>query len=549
MRRLADWPHSNAFISKAGEALSWSPDSQRIAFVAAARPKPKPGDNASGDPVVVTRLQYKSRTALADNLHSHIFIVSIDDGKVRQLTDSNFDEHSIAWSPRGDEIAFICNRLPDPDSVLNYDIFTVEVDKGIEHRLTQTPGVEMWPSWSPDGGTLAYAATKRKLTTIDSVAEDAHIFVVDRLTLEAKEISGALDRRAGPPQWFADGNSVYFIAGDQGSTRLYRVGRDGGAVTPLFVEASQLNSFSLAGQQLVYTRSDESAPSELWAAQLDGSNRRALTSLNKAAIAELTLSKPEEIRFKSFDGTDIQGWLVRPTDLQPGKKCPMILSIHGGPHGMFGNGFNLQNQIWAALGYAVLYINPRGSSGYGQKFSDGCVGEWGGGDYQDLMKGVDVALAKYTFLDANRLGVTGGSYGGFMTNWVISQTDRFKAAVAVASVSNLISFYATSLYQDLVHAEFKGYPWDNYELLWKYSPIHYVKSVTTPTMFIHGEQDNDVHITQAEEMYTAMRRHSIDAVLVRYPREGHGLREPLHRLDESQRVLAWFDRYIKPNVE
>jgi len=216
---------------------------------------------------------------------------------------------------------------------------------------------------------------------------------------------------------------------------------------------------------------------------------------------------------------------------------------------MYGYAFNMTNQIYAARGYGVLYLNPRGSSGYGQAFADGCLNNWGGGDYQDLMKGVDYALSNYDWIDQYRLGVTGGSYGGFMTNWVITQTDRFKVAVAVASLSNLISFYGTSLYQDLIHAEFGGAPWNNYDLLWKYSPIHYVKSANTPTLFIHGEQDNDVHITQAEEMFQALKRKGVDTVLVRYPREGHGNREPAHRLDQLVRTLAWFDKYIRPNVE
>jgi dipeptidyl aminopeptidase/acylaminoacyl peptidase len=245
----------------------------------------------------------------------------------------------------------------------------------------------------------------------------------------------------------------------------------------------------------------------------------------------------------------IEGWLMRPTGFQADKKYPMILTIHGGPHGMYGYGFNHTNQLYASRGYAVLYLNPRGSSGYGQKFSDGCVNNWGGGDYQDLMKGVDHVLAENKWIDGNRLGVMGGSYGGFMTNWVITQTTRFKSAVAIASLSNLISFYGTSLYQDLVHVEFNGFPWDNYDLLWKYSPMRYVKNVTTPTLFIHGELDNDVHITQAEEMFQGLRRRGIESVFVRYPREGHGVREPQHRVDYSNRILAWFDKFLKPNGE
>lgn len=212
---------------------------------------------------------------------------------------------------------------------------------------------------------------------------------------------------------------------------------------------------------------------------------------------------------------------------------------------MSGWGFNAAFQVYAARGYGVLFLNPRGSSGYGQKFSDGTLGEWGGGDYKDLMAGVDEVLRRVAWINAERIGVTGGSYGGFMTNWIITQTPRFKAAVASASLSNLISFYSTSLYQDLIHAEFGGFPWDNFELLWQWSPLRYVKQVQTPTLFLHGEQDNDVHITQAEEMYMALKRRGVETVLVRYPREGHGLREPQHRVDALERTLAWFDRFLK----
>jgi len=523
----------------------WSPDSREIAFVAAEAAK----QPEATDPLVVTRAQFKSRTSFSDNLRSHIFIVNLESSQVRQLTRGTFDEHSIAWSPAGDEIVFVSNREYEPDLNFNYDLFTVTARTGVERRLTSTSGVEMTPSWSPDGNSIAYIATKRKLTTIDSVAEDAHVWVIDKKGGDGVEVSATLDRRASALQWSADGGSIYFLAGDHGKNLVYRVSRDAGPVSTVLDGPYQLGSLSIAKDSIAFTRSEDSSPAEVYAAKIGAMQPRQLTSVNRQPVAELSLVKPETIHFASFDGTDIEGWLMKPPDLQPGKKCPMILSIHGGPHGMFGYGFNLTNQIYAARGYAVLYLNPRGSSGYGQKFSDGCVNSWGEGDYQDLMKGVDYAISSHDWIDANRLGVTGGSYGGFMTNWIITQTDRFKVAVSVASLSNLISFYGTSLYQDLIHAEFKGAPWDNYDLLWKYSPIHYVKNVVTPTLFIHGEQDNDVHITQAEEMFEALRRRRVETVLVRYPREGHGNREPAHRIDQLNRTLAWFDRYIKPNVE
>ena len=542
MKMLAPVERSNFFHSKAGEMMCWSPDSKQVAFVAAEIPAVA----ESRDPLVISRIQYKTRTSFSDNLRLHIYTVSLEDQAVKQVTRGSYDEHSIAWSPDGKEIAFLTNRQADPDANFNYDIFTIEVATGKQRRLTQTPGVEFQPVWSPDGNSLAYSATKRLVTTIDSIAEDSHIWVIKRDGTGAKEVSAALDRRAGTPQWSPDGGTIYFTAGDRGRTLVYRVSATGdGAITPIVDQNYQIGSFTIAGQTIAFTRSDELAPADLWSADLTGSQMKQLTAVNKELLEEWKLVKPAGFKFKSFDKIEVEGWLMAPLDFDPAKKHPLLLTIHGGPHGAYGYSFNLTNQLYAAKGYAVLYINPRGSSGYGQKFSDGSVGNWGGGDYQDLMRGVEVTLANYKWIDPNRLGVMGGSYGGFMTNWVITQTDRFKAAVASASLSNLISFYGTSLYQDLIHTEFNGLPWNNYDLLWKYSPIRYVRNVRTPTLFIHGEVDNDVHITQAEEMYMALKRLGVESVLVRYPREGHGLREPQHRLDQTNRVLAWFDKYVK----
>ena len=377
------------------------------------------------------------------------------------------------------------------------------------------------------------------------------------------------DRRARNPRWL-DNRTILFLAGDQGQTQIYRVSSEGNRVRPalegpyyavrgeseaypkLPLESFQVGNFTArAGTPslLALTLTDATHPAEVWLAAVPiVPTARApfarLTSHNNALLQSAWVS-PEEIKLKSFDGTRIQGWLMKPAGFRSDRKYPLILSIHGGPHGMYGWAFNPTFQAYAARGYAVLYLNPRGSSGYGQKFSDGTLNEWGGGDYRDLMAGVDEALRKYPWIDKDRMGVTGGSYGGFMTNWIITQTPRFKAAVASASVSNLISFYSTSLYQDLIHAEFGGFPWDNYDLLWQWSPLRYVKQAQTPTLFIHGEMDNDVHITQAEEMYMALKRRGVETVLVRYPREGHGLREPKHRVDALERTLAWFDRFLK----
>ena len=593
-RFIAPIQSTNFFITYAGEPFDWSPDSRRIAYITAraetvqptAFPR-RPNEPSADDPRVIDRIQYKSRTSLSDNRRTHVWIVDLERPLPQQLTSGVFYDHAVTFSPRGDEIAFLSNREPDPDANNNSDIFVVDFS-GQTRQLTQTKGCEYDPTWSPDGKTIAYTATKRDITTIDSVAEDAHLWIINAAGGAGRELATDQDRRVRDPHWSPDSRSIFYLAGDRGLTTIFKTSVDGGRVSrfslyvlddqlaggfdpqeskfrtesgsPLaLAQPFQITSFSFASRSQTVTRARavETAfplaitlgnalrPAEVWAGVGGIVPMRRLSAHNDSVVRSLRLISPEEITYASFDGTQIQGWLMKPPFCASDRKCPLILSVHGGPHGMYGWSFNSAFQVYAARGYGMLYLNPRGSSGYGQKFSDGTINEWGGGDYRDLMIGVDEVLRKNSWIDGERLGVTGGSYGGFMTNWIITQTPRFKGAVASASVSNLISFYATSLYQDLIHAEFGGFPWDNFDLLWQWSPLRYVRQVQTPTLFIHGENDNDVHITQAEEMYMALKRRGVETALVRYPREGHGLREPRHRVDALERTLYWFDRFVK----
>ncbi len=601
-RFVAPVRSTNFHIPYAGESFVWSPDGRRIAFINAseeAQDGAAAGAAVAGttaadrarrdDPRIVDRIRYKSRTAFSDTLRTHVWLVDVDDPSTpRQLTSGQHYDHALTWNPRGDEIAFLSNHEADPEAVNNSDIFAVSTD-GRVRRLTETRGCEYEPAWSPDGKLIAYTATTRDVTTIDSVAEDAHVWVIDAASgARGRELTAAQDRRARNPRWSPDGADIFFLAGNRGAILLYRVAASGGQVSnvsllqrepqvPVAAPTQpaqqppriQIGNFSVgrrapspalapgdtqasgipASSVIALTLSEPLTPATVWISAPSRARTGALLRLVGAHHTELmrpfALSEPEELNFRSADNTRVQGWLMRPLNFRETERYPLILAIHGGPHGMYGYGFNAAFQAYAARGYAVLFINPRGSTGYGQKFSDGTLREWGGGDYRDLMAGVDEALRKFAWIDRGRMGVTGGSYGGFMTNWIITQTTRFRAAVASASVSNLVSFYATSLYQDLIHAEFGGFPWDDYDLLWRWSPLRYVRAVETPTLFIHGELDNDVHITQAEEMYMALRRRGVETVLARYPREGHGFREPRHREDALERTLGWFDKYLK----
>lgn len=606
---------SNFYLTHAGENITWSPDSKQLAFLASpeiltapiqketgrevsnalppqvvpdqlrrpltreeinqlpeevrklilsATGQASPATNSEEqlvtnflsnlpeDPRVITRQQYKSRTAFSDTRQSHIFIIDITSNQLQQLTFGPYYEHSINWSPKGEEIVFVSNHEPDPDRVNNTDIFTVNIRTKQTRQLTNTKGCEWTPLFAPNGQEIAFTGTQRPVTTIDSVAEDTHLFLIPAQTEKGQgsalqELNKEQDRRVFSLRWSPDGQLIYFTANDHGKTMLYQATRLG-SVRPLLEYEAQITNFSIARSgSLAMCISDATHPTEIYATRSPG-KFEPVTKLNQSWLGTFQPVTPRQFSFKN-ENLDIEGWLLPPVGFRETGKYPLVLLIHGGPHGMHGYAFNTNAQTLAARGYAVLLINPRGSSGYGQRFADGCLNDWGGGDYRDLMKGVDEALARFSFLDKDRLGVSGASYGGYMTNWIVTQADRFKAAVPVASLSNLISFYSTSLYQDLIHAEFNGYPWNNYELLWERSPLKHIKNVKTPTLLMHGEQDNDVHITQAEEFFTALKVREIEAAFIRYPREGHSISEPRHRLDLLARTILWFDRYLQPRAD
>jgi dipeptidyl aminopeptidase/acylaminoacyl peptidase len=527
-----------------GEQMTWAPDGSALAFLSADEGPEGP----PGDPMVVTRYGYKSWASMTDNRRWHIYVVTLADKKVRALTSGTYQDHSIAWSPKGDEIAYISNHEPDPDRVHNYDIFAVRVSDARVRQITKTKGCEYAPAWSPDGSSIAYLAGVRPLTTQESSAEDPHVWVIPAAGGTGRQLAASLDRRAMSIGWAAGEQAIYFTVQDHGSTHLYRVGADDRDLKPVLSDTGQVSAWSSAkGQRIAYAFHGTSAPAEVFLKS--GGSPAQLTSLNAEIVGARDVSTPEPFEFSSFDGTRVQGFLTPPLRREPGRKYPVILNIHGGPHGQQGPSFVHKSQVYAGEGYATVMVNYRGSSGYGQKFTDGTVNDQNGSEYKDVAAGLDYILAKTPYLDADRVGVEGGSYGGQLTNWAITQTTRFKSAIPSAGISNLLSHGYLIWAQDYTAVEWGGrHAWqdDVAKRMWERSALAYVAKVRTPTMFIHGELDQDVPIQEAEQMYIALKQVGVEAVLVRYPREGHGLREPAHVVDALVRSLAWHGRFLKP---
>jgi dipeptidyl aminopeptidase/acylaminoacyl peptidase len=558
---------TNHPLPSSGDRLTWSPDGRRLAFISAC---PGPEADANGDPMVITRYLYKPTaseggTRANDNRRLHIFIADVESKNVRQLTDGNYYEHSIDWSPKGDEILFISNRGPDPDRFFNYDIFAVQVASGTVRRLSDTKSAEYYPKWSPDGRFVSFSGTRRPLTSSETTMEDTHAWVMAADGSGRREV-GAIDNRQGAPEWSRDGQHLYFTMQERGQVRLMRVPQGGGTPERLVAERGSVGAWALAADGTVaFAFTSPASPAELWLRASSGQTR-AMTTLNRDALGSKTLAEVESLTFRSFDGMEIEAFLTKPVGLSPTQKYPLITMIHGGPHGQQGPGFNQKAQIYAGQGFASLMVNYRGSTGYGQKLADAIFQDQNGGEAKDVLAGVDAALAKYAWLDASRLGVEGGSYGGQLTNWLITQTDRFKAAIPAAGISNLVSFNYLAYYHDYLAVEFGGFPHEPFEprsgalwpkatrpksimdALWERSPLRYVARVKTPTLFLHGENDNDVPIAEAEQFFIALKDVGVETVLVRYPREGHGIREVKHVEDTITRSLAWYRQHFAPQV-
>ena len=539
---------TNNPLPSMGKRYTWSPDGKRIAFVTAV-PGPET-TGASGDPVVITRYLYKPEageglTRFNDNKRLHIFLAEVGTGAIRPLTSGNHYEHSVEWSPKGDEIVFVSNREPDEDQFFNYDIFTVRPADGAIRRLTTTENIEYRPHWSPDGSMLVYQGCKRGLTDLETTMEDTHVWAIGADGRNRRELV-TIDNRQGDPGWSPEGDAIYFNVQERGNVRLYRMpmGRSPEAVVS---ERGSAGSWSVArGGRIAYAFSSPEAPADLYLRSA-GEAPRKLTSVNSDWLRGKELAPVEPLTFISNDNKwEVEAFLTRPVGMTAGSKHPLIVVIHGGPHGQQGPAFNLKNQVYASRGWATLMVNYRGSTGYGQAFADAVFGDQDGNEGQDVLYGVSAAMRRNVWIDRDRIGVEGVSYGGQLSAWLITQTRLFKSSIPTAAITNLVSYNYTTYYNQYEQMTFGIFPHQGnlMDVLWERSALKHVGNVATPTLLVHGENDNDVPISEAEQFYIALKDVGVETVFVRYPREGHGIRETKHVVDWIERSMKWHEAHF-----
>ena len=539
-------------------APAWSADGHWLAFTMAVPAEHKPlkvdlpdapkGAKWADPPKLIDRMVFRvDGEGYLPNTYSQLFVVSADGGSARQLTHGDFDiEGTPVFMPDGRAVLIAENRRTDADfAPLDSEIYRVDLADDSLHALTDRRGPDQSPAVSPDGKHIAYIGFDDKHLG----HQPAQLYVMDSDGTHAHSLTPTLDRDVSAPRWARDGKQLVFQYEERGAgiigiidlagkIRILASDLGGGDVTRPYTGGS----FSVASTgRFAYTRAATTAPAALATGTSTG-DIVTLASLSDALLQQRSMGAVEEINFKSSaDARTIQGWVIKPPAFDSAKKYPLLLEIHGGPFASYGPSFAAELQLYAAAGYVVLYLNPRGSTGYGQDFTDQIHHNYPDKDFDDLMSGVDEVIGR-GYIDRDRLFVTGGSGGGVLTAWIVGHTDRFRAAVVVKPVINWASFVLTADMTNYFSSYwFDGFPWDHVEAYWKRSPLAYVGNVHTPTMLMTGEVDYRTPSTEAEQFYEALKLRKIDTALVRVPNASHDISaRPSLLIDKVAYVLAWF---------
>ncbi len=538
------------------DSIAWSPDSRRIAFVRRVRDEAyEEDDERRRPPRRFTRVFYKlDSVGWTGDRRKHLFVVGRNGEEERQLTDGDCENDQPAWSPDGGRIVFTSNRGDRWDVELVDALYELEVDaeSSEPRRLTPPDESGSMASFSPDGQLIAY----RQEPEDGTYPHHGQIGVMRPDGSDRRVLTASLDRQCTPfpllrePAW--DGSRIAFRVEDAGNVHIYTVDADGSGEPELLVSGEQSTGlYDLRGGRLVYTASTSSRPHELFAG--DGTR---ITSVCDDFVAGRELGDAERFTAVSADGTEVDAWLVRPSGFDPGRSYPVLLTIHGGPFTQYDSGFFDEFQVYAGAGYCVLFSNPRGGSGHSEEWGRAICGPggdagpgWGTVDYEDLMGVVDTALERFPFLDAGRLGVLGGSYGGYMTSWIVGHTNRFKAALSERAVNQLVSAFGSSDVFWIFERQFGGPMWEHVDEWLRMSPACYAREIETPLLVVHSENDLRCNVEQGEHLFTLLRLLGKEVEMLRFPGESHELSRsgsPVHRVQRFEAILEWFGRYLAP---
>jgi len=553
-------------VSTGADGPVWSPDGKWIAFTSEVYPEcggddcnRQRAEKSAASKVkakIADRLLYRHWTAWKDGKRSHVFVVSTDSGEARDLTPGDYEappfslggQTDYAFSPDSKELAFARNTDKDEARSTNGDLFTVPVAGGEPRRITgDNPANDLSPAYSPDGRYIAYRAQSKP----GFEADRWRLMLYDRKTGQGHSLTEQFDSSVEAFTFSADGQRIYLTALDQGRQPIYELPLGGGPGKKVINEGFNDDvQVSRDGKTLVFTRQSLARPVEIYKANSIGAAVTQLTRTNDAFLGDFNLKPAEEVSWEGAVGSRVYGFITKPANFTAAKKWPLIVLIHGGPQGAWNDSWSYRwnPQLFAAAGYVVFTPNPRGSYGYGQKFVDDISGDWGGKVYTDIMNGV-AYVAAMPYVDRERIGAAGGSYGGYMVNWIEGHNNdprvKFAALVSHAGVYNLTSMYGVTEELWFPEWEFKGTPWTNPEMYARWSPHMFVKEFKTPLLVIHGELDYRVPVGEGLQLFTALQRQGVESRLLVYPDEGHWVLKPQNSELWYNRVLEWFDSHLK----